>query len=520
MVKEESFLTFIKNTTNISNTTGYINILNDEEINKDNILIITFFNGLLFEKEFEGIKIKFSTNNGTVEPTNINNFSLYLYSSNINVNSELANYYSAKNIRIYNKYDKCFTEPCYFNKKLEFYLTQEYRKNHVYQKLSPDSKYCKYNSFEEKSNTIELLCENFEPSNGNNKNLKYGELTINIKNDYIDEQDKFYNLPLKCLKKIDSLNGNYAFWIFLIMCLLELIYILGNKILNFGSLRKVSIRKGLINDELLDKIPLMYNSEENDKTSNDKALTKRIFNNSNNNMQQNSVEKNSAYSGYFNKDFPNFLLSNFRELHPFRLLLRISIISPLIFNSWFAFFNILGLFGFNALIYSKELIEKRIYDKKRNKFYYPMRNEFLKIILSILFQAVLNFLIKSLVIVSLKKRKNLEADLKQCKRISKDEIDDDVLVRINSFEKEMPTRRVFAGLFMLIIILFFFYYSIVFWGIYIKTQRIWVYGGIWSLLWNWFIISPIFIILISYIEYKKEDSYSSCVYYLKTLFCF
>ena len=93
--------------------------------------------------------------------------------------------------------------------------------------------------------------------------------------------------------------------------------------------------------------------------------------------------------GYFNKTLVECILANFKELHPLSSFCRVSIISPLILQSWFFFFNILVLLGFNALIYYEALIEKRIYKKRINHFDYPMRQEFHKIILSILLQIVL-----------------------------------------------------------------------------------------------------------------------------------
>ena len=122
--------------------------------------------------------------------------------------------------------------------------------------------------------------------------------------------------------------------------------------------------------------------------------------------------------------------------------------------------------------------------------------------------------------VSLRQRDNLEADLKRCKRISKNEIDNDALIMIDLFEEKMLIRRLVGGSLILIIIVFFFYYSVVFCGIYIKTQRNWLFGGIWSLLWNWIVFGPIYIIVVSYIEYKKEDSYNPLVYNLKRVYCF
>lgn len=75
-------------------------------------------------------------------------------------------------------------------------------------------------------------------------------------------------------KKIDSLDGNIAFWLFLIICVIAILYIIGINILTLGSLRKVSIRKGLVNDEIYYKFPRVSNGSENDSNSNDETLKK------------------------------------------------------------------------------------------------------------------------------------------------------------------------------------------------------------------------------------------------------
>ena len=81
-------------------------------------------------------------------------------------------------------------------------------------------------------------------------------------------------LPFKCTKKIDDLGGNFAFWLFLIICTCEIFYIIGINILTLGSLKKVSFRKGLIHDELYYHIRRVENETDDEANSNDEHLSK------------------------------------------------------------------------------------------------------------------------------------------------------------------------------------------------------------------------------------------------------
>ena len=522
---DDAFKNYIKNITFSSNITGYINLMGND-INNDELVILTLLNKKLYLNEAgqtNGIIFNFSTNNPNTNLNNLKDFRTYVYSSDINVNYDLANYYQTNNISIYYKYDECFTEPCYFNKNFKYDLTQKYRKKNVFQKWSVENTICRYNSFEIASNNIELFCSNFE-SFENTKNINYAVLTLTMKQDYIENQDKVYNLPMRCPNKIDALDENYGFWFFLIICILEFCYIIGINILTLGSLRRVSIRKGLVNDELYYKIPRNLKDKESESTSSEDTIKKKIRYKSRypkDKIIQNSVEEfKTQEEAYFNKTLIECIINNFKELHPLPSLCRVSIISPLILHSWFFVFNLLCLFGFNALIYYEGLIEKRIYDKKRNNFDYPMRKEFHKIILSILCQIALTTLLKLLVLVSLRQRDNLEYSLKSCKLKENEEINNEIVTRIDQFENEMLLRRLLGGLLMVIIVVFFFYYTVVFCGIYIHTQKNWMFSCIWSLFWNWIVFCPIYIVIISFIEHKKQDSYNPLVYNLKRLFFF
>ena len=523
---DSGFKSFIKNTTYKSNITGYINLTNSI-VDDNELLILTILNKKLFLNESEqsnGVIINFSTNNENTNLSNLTNFHAYIYSSDIKVNYDLAYYYQTKNINIYYERDDCFINSCYISENFEYDLTQKFRKKNVFQKLIVESEYCNYNSFEMDSNSIEIKCDQFKiPPKSQVNNKSYVTLNLTMKDYLLKDQDEVHILPLICPKGI-KIEKNYGFWFFLIICIIEIFYICGINILTLGSLRRVSIRKGLVNDELYFIIPRVSIEEENDNNSNDESIKKKIKYKRKNNQKiiiKNSLEElNTQNEEYFNKTLIDCIIANFKELHPLPSLCRVSIISPLILHSWFFIFNLLCLFGFNALIYYEGLIEKRIYDKKRNNFDYPMRKEFHKIILSILCQIALTTLLKFLVMVTLPQRDNLEYSLKSCKLKGNEEINNEIVTRIDQFEKKMLLRRLLGGILMIIIVTFFFYYTVVFCGIYINTQRNWMFSCVWSLFWNWIIFCPIYIVIISFIEHKKQDSYNPLVYNLKRLFFF
>ena len=514
---DDGFRAELKKKTYSSSIIGYAN-LNELGHNSDiNRVIITLFNRKLFylDSPDDGFIVSLSVTNNSINIMNSHNFYIYIYSPSINVNYELANYYqSKKNINIYDKYDPCFTDACFTSENFEYDLTQKYRKKNVFQKWSLNSEICRYHSFENTSNNIEILCQKFE-NYGTLNSTYYATLDLIGKKDYIDKQDKVYNLPMRCKKKMNS--NNYAFWIFLIICILEIIYIIGITILTLGSLRRISIRKGLLNDGLIFIIGVenIKNSDDDSDSKNTSLHKKKDeYNSSKNEINEKPKER------IYNRTLLESILSNFKELHPISVLCRVSIISPLIMNSWFLIFNILCLFGFNALIYYEGLIEKRIYDKKRNYFDYPMRKEFHKIILSILLQIAITVIIKIIVLVFLKQYEEFERKLRTCKKMENREINNDIIVRHDEFQDDMFIRRLIGGFLMTIIIIFFFYYSVVFCEVYLNTQRNLVFSWVWSLFWEWVIFAPIYIVVISFLEHKKANLKDPLVYYLKRLFFF
>ena len=104
---------------------------------------------------------------------------------------------------------------------------------------------------------------------------------------------------------------------------------------------------------------------------------------------------------------------------------------------------------------------------------------------------------------------------KQIQEALKTKLKEDV---IEYYSNKMFKRRLFAGMIMLIISIFLTFYVCVFCLIYVNTQKVWLYSGIWTILINWIIFSNIYIILISVIENLIGSDKIS--YLMKQLFIF
>ena len=519
---DNSFKRYIKLENEKTNIVGFMDLFMNNVLHSES-MVLTLINRKLYaykngynlrnlennatstDLDEEGIIINFSSNNKGTILSNLTNFKVYLHSSNLNINYDLANYYQYYNIGIYNVYDDCFVEPCYFNKRLDFDLTQKYRKKYVFQKLLLNSENCRYNSFDIETDNIEFLCSKFDSitkSDEDNDETEYGALYFTFKKHRLENENKEYKLlPIKCTNKIDDIKDNIALRVYLVVLVIEIIYILFINVLSRGRLRNLSMRTGLDNDKIFRFSDGKELSTENYKLQSNNRTTYRYVNSNNN-----------EYIA-----FTKCLWNNLKELHPLFSLTRVSLIQPLILQSWFVVFNVLGLFGFNALLYIESLIEERVYRPDRHNFAYPMRKEFGKIILSILCQMILCVLLKLVVLVPYKKI----IQLKDYAQQYKEDVDVNAMIeKSNIFEKDLLFRRILGGVLMLVVVTFFFYYSVVFCGIYIKTQQCWLYASLWSIIWNYVIFSPIYILVISIIETILQNPYNKKIYYIKRLFVF
>ena len=339
---------------------------------------------------------------------NINDYSFYINAPD----SDLAKYYIDKNIDIYNENDPAFTDPCFISEKFEFDLTQKYRKNKVFQKQSYSNPKCIYQKFDPMMYKMEFTCQGVEATDNGNAQLNFNPTEQSIKN-----ADKVYNLPMKCANKIQkNLKLNIALWTFFLIFFLEFIYCLCIVLLSFRCLKNKLIDNALKNDGIA-------NDEEKIDKKKDIAdlvdairTTNRPINNTSASPQEkkknDSDNDNKQIESNHNDDLKSCLLRNLKELHPVASLFRVSVISPLIINSLFFAFNTSNIFGFNALMYFENMIEKRIYDNNRNNFAYPLRKEFGKIILSILLQMILITIIRFIALISFDDKKTLSDEIK------------------------------------------------------------------------------------------------------------
>ena len=87
----------------------------------------------------------------------------------------------------------------------------------------------------------------------------------------------------------------------------------------------------------------------------------------------------------------------------------------------------------------------------------------------------------------------------------------------NDFKKKIFKRRLFAEIIILFFSLFSFFYVTVFCSIYRKTQINWFLGGIYCLIFEWVILSNLYIAIISFVQKKEKED---VVHYMKVLFCF
>ena len=181
-------------------------------------------------------------------------------------------------------------------------------------------------------------------------------------------------------------------------------------------------------------------------------------------------------------------------------------------------FNISTLFAFNAILLPEKRIERKIWDKERDKFSYPMKHEFGRIILSILISMLLTLIIRAISLVSYTTRSSLRKDIiienKNNKTIKTDRNS-----IIKTFTRNHQYFKAICASLIFLISIFYWYYTIVWCYVYYNAQFGWFYSGIWSLFWIWIVFAPIFIAILSYIQIKMAD-YGRLIYYLKNLFFF
>ena len=431
----------------------------------DSILHIIINSSVTSENESDKILSALYRKNNIKKINNVN----YVidYDSFNEVNELLYSYYWENGINIYNNNDDAFTDKCYRNKKLKYDLNTEYKKYFLYQGSILQSSCNLSDNF---NNEVKLYYTCDSETSFNYSFIKDSSI--------LKLKDKYSLLPLKCLNKIKELYNNLGFWIFI---LLIIIFIL------------ITILH-LKEDKEFVGIYLNYDILENDNLN---------------------IETTDDNIIIYRDDFSDNLIFKLLNFHPITSLSKVSLLIPIIFKYWLLIFNISMLFGFNALLCTEKYIEKRIYDKHRNNFAYPMRKEFGKIISSILLTMILTFLVKLLNMTSLENKRELELSL--MKNREKERFVGE------SFMKEKLFFRLIAFSIMSILIIFMFIYSIGFCYIYFNSQINLLYSFIWSVFWLWIFFAPLIICISCVVEYfliQDNVTKKKFNYYSNLLYCF
>ena len=186
------------------------------------------------------------------------------------------------------------------------------------------------------------------------------------------------------------------------------------------------------------------------------TLTNEGINITNENQKENDkISFSLTFKNIFLKTHPIFSICNRK---------------PIIMSYIFFAFTIINYFGFNIIFYKDSLIEKRINRNDKDSFIYPLKKQIIKIILSIICSMVLTFLLK--------------------------------LIGWNKYENKLKQRRIIIGLLIVLITIFFLFCSSVFYYIYKNSEKSWIISGIICIILDWIFLSPIFILILSFITFK------------------
>ena len=484
---------------------------------------------------FSNLEIKFEFNN------NLNYY-------------QFKKYYILK-MDIYNKNDCNFNNPCIINNEFNnepYDYPYKYKKFKVYQNLTFTYIYndsnCIYLGYDKYYNYSNFICKNFN-------NIQIGYYLNESEFDEKDYKEEWY--VLKCYNKINyDIKNNIFFWIN--FCIFILIIILGistefiiknienwdeiavknDKISNYYEFNKEKEKVKLKILNIMDvkdnsKIPLQINMDLNqnfdkyivknniddniNQMTSEENIKKQSENYTNENTKFNlSNEKNEIKQKnsklIINKKIFSFnynLKNNFITLHPILNIISPSILSPLYYNSILLCFTISSILFFNNFYFNEKYLIMRIYNKKRNNFFYPIYKEFNKIIKSIFSTSLIKIFLRLFIFTSFNGKQKLIEEYHKNNTIEKIKL-------IKEKSSYINNRGIICIIFMLIFFIIFIFYTVVFSTIFENCIFSIIYSSIWSLLLNWILFSNIYIIIISFIENKFE----AIGYYMKIFFLF
>ena len=397
-------------------------------------------------------------------------------------------YYIDRKIDIYNPDDPAFAQFCYFTDEFEFDLTQDYRKQ-IFQNKTPIlqnfEKKCKYSDINVETEEINFKCTS----------IIANDFTAIVTFKDVPETGlwEYKDIALICPAYVQHIERNIAFWVFLFFNVFVIVYDIVISIISHQNVISDSFFSALENDG--------FEVGDRKQLSGEKIEQQLIPGNE---IVPVGLEVNQRPLDYI-------FCHNIFALHPLFSLGYNSIIQPPIMTSWFFLLSMVNYFGFNAVYFSPAMLEDRIYDRHRDNFDFPMRTEFEKIMSAICTNMLITFFVRLICMVAVWERNDLGESIIRAKNQRAK------FLSIGDFNNRTMCKRALAGVFILLLDVFFWFYTITFCGMYVKAQYGWLYSGVWTLLWIWAVFAPIYIFIISLVEYNGNPN---CTYYMKRLFIF
>ncbi|MCQ2815962.1 MAG: hypothetical protein MJ252_01730, partial [archaeon] len=398
-----------------------------------------------------------------------------------------------KGIDLYDPYDPAFVDKCFITPDpFEFDITQKFRKNVLFQggklKLPPEMA-CEISNLVCEDKSVQIDCAGGD--------LPKSVVLSSAESANFDKT--VYNVVFTC-SNFEGLSSNSGL---IFTAILIVILIIGGVLALIGEIKEIlgikNIKK-LAHDGIVisaDRVPGEYipgqGKGPQEKTDPNANPARDVT------IETGSATANDIGSG--EKSFGKYLLSNLLRLHPITACFYQTMITSLALNVVFLVAQIMMFFGFNAVYFSETYIEDRIFDADRDGAAYPLKKEFVKIILSLLSTVAVILIARLISFVTTKSFEGIKVG---------------TVESIKTFFRENLIRRIVSAVFLGIAIGFFGFCSISFCNMYPHTSNGWAFSGIWTLLLDYIILAPIYIIIISGVECKAKD----CALVMKKLFCF
>ena len=215
------------------------------------------------------------------------------------------------------------------------------------------------------------------------------------------------------------------------------------------------------------------------------------------------------------REFKTIILENIAELHPISALFRFSIIIPFFLRIAYFIFHLMSLLVFTAIILmlNDSNLKARSKNDNRNSFMYPLTNEMVVVIPTILCAMVMTALIKLIAVVTFNRKSELYDMLN-----SNSELVTTKKEAIHTFVDEHKCRRIIGIIAIFIVGAGMCFISLVLCNYYVNSQSGLGFCFIWEILFEYILVAPLAIVIVSFVENSNQES--KCVYYTKKLFMF